>query len=572
MNHLSILKLANEYENLNSKDFKKSIEVNIVTNFTDNYLKKSLVGLCLQNKIYPNVHTVAYKQYHFELKQQSQKLWRTDAQITFFFFDTNVYSPNEFKNENHFHEFIDDLKIFAEKTKGVVVVSTFPSPTQSVFETLHAEDALVQSVNLYNNELEKIIREFKNIYLLDINRLIRRFGETHSRDMRHLYAYDLPFTHEFLMSVATEWLSYIKTIQGGSKKCIVLDLDNTLWGGIVGEVGPLGITLGHTYPGNTYQAFQKTLLSYYNRGIILAINSRNNEADVMEVFEKNKEMILTPKHFGAMAINWNDKATNIKAIAEDLNIGTDSMVFIDDDPFNRDLVRKELPEVLVPDFTNPDDLTSILLSLNAFPTLKITDEDRERNRMYADEKERKQILTQTGNIDDYIKKLNIRVTAELNNIDLIPRLAQLTQKTNQFNLTTRRYSEEDLREIIKNGGLIYSGDVTDSFGPYGITIMLIIKIEKNVTLIDNFLMSCRIMGRGIELAFISKILYNLKTKGVKKINGDYFPTQKNPPVKDVLPNIGFSLISEKDGNQHFELDLDSYMHDYPNIYVDIITR
>lgn len=570
MNHLSILKQANEYTRLDPKDFKKTIDINIVTNFTDDYLKKVIIGLCLENKIYPTIHTVPYKQYHFSLKQNHSELWRESSQITFFFFDTNIYSPNEFGNTDHFDEFMQDLKVFLEKTKGMVILNTFPAPTQTVFETLHFEDSLVKAVEYYNKELEKLRGEFKNIHITDTNRLIKKFGEDHSRDMRHLYAHDLPFTHEFLLILGNEWLSYIKTILGGAKKCIVVDLDNTLWGGVVGEVGALGIVLGPQYPGNAFQAFQKTLLSYYNRGVILAINSRNNEVDVMEVFEKNKEMILYPKHFASMAINWNDKATNLKAIAEDLNIGTDSLVFIDDDTFNRELVKKEMPEVLVPDFTDPTELTSLLLSLNAFPILKITEEDRERNKMYADEKERKQVLTKTGNIDEYIKKLNITVNIHVNDADLTPRLAQLTQKTNQFNLTTRRYTEEDLKNKIENGARIYSGDVIDSFGPYGITIMAIVDIVGTEAVIDNVLMSCRIMGRGIEFAFIHTVIEDLKTLGMQTITGQYIATAKNPPAKEFFTIAGFDTVSITDKNSQYSLDMKNYNKTYPNISCDII--
>lgn len=569
MNHLSILNSANKYKDLDPKDFKKQIDLNIVTNFTDDYLKKALIGLCLENKIYPKIHTNPYKQYHFSLKQEQAELWRDSAQITFFFFDTNIYLQNEFSDKNHFDEFINDLKNFISKTKGKIIINTFPIPTQSAYETLHKEDSLVKNVKIYNSELEKISEHNKNVHIIDTNKLIRKLGEKNSRDMRHLYAHDIPFTHEFLLETAKEWLSYIKMIQGGAKKCIVVDLDNTLWGGVVGEVGPLGITLGPQYPGNAYKAFQNTLLSYYNRGVILAINSRNNEADVLEVFEKNKEMVLSPKHFASMAINWNDKATNLKAIAEDLNIGIDSLVFIDDDTFNRELVKKELPEVLVPDFEDPTELSTILLGLNAFPILKITEEDKERNKMYADEKERKQILTKSGNIDEYIKKLNIKVRIEINSKELLPRLAQLTQKTNQFNLTTKRYTEEVISNMIKDGALLYSGDVVDSFGPYGITIMAIVKVNNDQAELDNFLMSCRIMGRGIEYAFISKIIEDLKNRGINNISASYIPTQKNPPAKDFLQTAGLFKIEETIEKTSYKINLDVYNKNYPNITCEI---
>src|SRR6185437_3116366 len=215
---------------------------------------------------------------------------------------------------------------------------------------------------------------------------------------------------------------------GRVHKCLVLDLDNTLWGGIVGEVGPLGIGLGTEYPGNAYVAFQRVLNEFYERGILLAINSRNNPSDVEEVFEKNRNMVLKREHFAAMVINWESKADNLKTIARELNIGLDSLVFIDDDAANRAQVRAQLPEVLVPEWSlPPEEYVHALLTIDAFHAQAVSDEDRKRGEMYVTEHKRKQ-LAETMSVEDYLSTLQIKMTIAVNAEELIPRVAQLTQK------------------------------------------------------------------------------------------------------------------------------------------------
>ena len=259
--------------------------------------------------------------------------------------------------------------------------------------------------------LQELADELPNLYVFDTNKVVHFLGESHVRDLRGIYAFDMPFSNDFFVALSSEWLSFIHATTGRSRKCIVLDLDNTLWGGVVGEQGPLGIELGPQYPGLAFQNFQRALLKLLQRGVILAISSKNNLADVREVFEKNPHMILKEEHFAAVRANWQDKSVNIQSIAHELNIGTNSMVFIDDNPLEREQVVQRLPEVLVPDFSiEPEQFVQKLYSLNVFHQMTLTQEDAKKNQMYAEERKRREAFLSAQSPEDYIASLKIRLS------------------------------------------------------------------------------------------------------------------------------------------------------------------
>ncbi len=550
MNVLEYLKKASEHKK--SSLIGAEMRIAIVSNFTDDILEKIFVGMCLTENIQPDIFRVPFKQYLFQLQDSTSALAKHKAQATFVFFDVNPYLESEFTSDlNHIDEIIADLERFATASAGSVILHTIALPTSLQHGRLFREHPLQAAINRYNSAIKKLAEKSSNVFIIETERLVAAMGESKARDMRGLYAFGQPFSHEYLLRVAQEWMAYVRSLAGKIRKCIVVDLDNTLWGGIVGEVGPLEIKLGPDYPGNAYREFQRVLLDYYNHGIILAANSRNNAADVDEVFEKNPYMILKKSHFAAFLTNWKTKPENLRTIAEDLNIGLDSIVFLDDDPVNRDMVKTQLPEVLVPDFSlPPEEYARTLLDLDAFHTLKMTTEDKERGKMYAAERERKVAEKETQNPEEYIKTLNIKMDFSCNDIALIPRLAQLTQKTNQFNLTTCRSTEAELTEWIKNGALIYAGDIKDKFGPYGITVMAAIKpTSKTEADLAIFLMSCRVFGRNIEFDFMKKILADLKERGFKKLTTHFIPTAKNAPSKEFLKTAGFKEVERKNSGE-----------------------
>lgn len=320
------------------------------------------------------------------------------------------------------------------------------------------------------------------------------------------------------------------------KKCLVLDLDNTLWGGIIGEDGFEGIHLSVKSPGNSFLAFQQAILDHYDRGVILAINSRNNEKDALEVIKNHPNMILKEHHFAARRINWSDKDLNIRELATELNIGLDSMVFIDDDKTNRELMKAMVPEVEVPELPeDPKEYTKFLHSLPYFTSSTITDEDKMRGNLYVTERLRKEEEKLHTTKEAFLKSLGLEMFVYRNDFSCLSRLAQLTEKTNQFNVAKHPRHEEEITSLIVTGVYdSYYARLSDMFGDYGVILFALIKKDKTVWHIETLLMSCRVFGRGVEDAFFAHLIQKASEAGVSKVTIAYTPSDKNLPAKEFI--------------------------------------
>ncbi len=321
-----------------------------------------------------------------------------------------------------------------------------------------------------------------------------------------------------------------------NKKCIVLDLDNTLWGGVVGEDGLQGIALSLTPPGNAFIAFQQALLDLYNRGIILAINSRNNPNDAWEVIKTHPNMILKDNHFAAARINWQDKVSNLRELAQELNIGLDSMVFLDDDPTNRALVRSLIPEVETPDLPHdPAQYTRFLNALPYFETTIITDEDKMRGNLYVTERLRKEAEKSYTSPEEFLTGLNLELSMYENDITCLPRLTQLTEKTNQFNTDKKPLNEAEVLAYAQSPAhMIIHARLQDVFGDHGVIAFGLIDLNPSQWHIRSLLMSCRVFGRGVEDALLNYIALRARKAGVKKITIAFTETAKNIPARDFI--------------------------------------
>ncbi len=544
MNSLEYLKYASRSAELAPADFSRTVNVNLITNFTDDILKNIFAGVNLCNAVYPVIYKTPYRQYHLELKNEASALFTNKPDLTFIFFDINPFKESTFKSSRaHFDEILADLEGYCKRTTGTVVFNHFVVSYQGAYGNLFRQSPFFDLVQDYNKKIDELAERMPNLAAFDTNRIVHLLGEANVFDLRGLYAFDIPFAQEFMAALAEEWFTFVRALHGGVKKCIVLDLDNTLWGGVVGELGPRGIALGPDYPGNAFMNFQRALLDFYNRGIILAINSKNNIEDVREVFEKNPNMVLKENHFAAIRANWDEKARNIESIAQELNIGTESMVFFDDDQLQREMMRDQHPEVGVPEFSiPPEDYVRTLYALDVFNQPSLTEEDLQKGKMYAEERQRKEVLGTAKDIKEYIAELGIGITVALNDEQLIPRISQLTQKTNQFNVTTKRYSEGDIRKLMEDGARIFSGNVSDKFGDYGTVILAIVLPDltaKKEATIDTFLMSCRVMGRGVECRFLDHLADIFHEEGFTKLRALFVPTAKNKPAENFFPEHGF---------------------------------
>jgi len=461
------------------------------------------------------------------------------------------------------------LESLAEEIRGyagrlnLVLSQIEPSKTIIVFtmEIIYrvscTEDdfRLVTAVADYNQALYELARRYPNVKVIDIHDFTGQFQESDLMDWKFYFISQMGLNPRLSRSFGQWWARKLESIALKRKKCLVLDLDNTLWGGVLGEDGLDGIKIGGDYPGKAFHFFQEALLELSKAGVILTVCSKNNENDVFEAWEKNPFMVLRKEHFAAFRINWEDKASNIKSLADELNIGLDSMVFVDDNPSERELIRQVLPMVAVPDFpAQPYEIPLFVKSLveGYFKVYSITEDDRKKVEQYKANAERRRAQESFGDFTSFLESLEIHLLIEPANEFNIPRIAQLTQKTNQFNLTTRRYTDADIRAKLAEGWNIWCLHVSDRFGDSGITGVVLV----DGTMIDSFLLSCRVLGKGIEFAFLKKVLSSLRKSGMKQVQAYYEPSLKNRQTADFYEQCGFKLVSDtSDGNKEYVMDL-----------------
>jgi FkbH-like protein len=351
--------------------------------------------------------------------------------------------------------------------------------------------------------------------------------------------------------------------QGRSYKCLVLDLDNTLWGGVIGDDGMEGIIVGQGSPlGEGFVAVQQYAKELARRGVILAVCSKNDEADARAPFENHPDMVLRLSDIACFRANWDDKPANIRAIAAELNIGLDSLVFLDDNPFERNFVREELPMVAIPEISDdPAEVPQLLADAGYFESLAITDEDRERTAKYRENRAREQLRTGASDLEGYLRGLQMRLVCKRFDGIGLQRIVQLINKTNQFNLTTRRHTESDVMEIMADPSSFgLQLRLLDRFGDNGIIAIIIGRTQSPGTvLIDTWLMSCRVLGRQVEATTLNLVAAAARSLGAHTLLGEYVPTKKNGMVKDHYESLGFSMTSrDPDGRSLARLDLDSF--------------
>ena len=349
--------------------------------------------------------------------------------------------------------------------------------------------------------------------------------------------------------------------QGRSFKCLVLDLDNTVWGGVIGDDGMEGIAIGQgSALGEAYTAFQEYCRELTRRGIILAVCSKNDEANALEPFESHPEMVLRRGDIASFVANWSDKAGNIRAIAEELNIGLDSLVFIDDNPFERNLVRQELPMVAVPEVSDDPVLYPVALSdAGYFEGLSVTGEDRERTGQYQGNKARDALKASATDLPAYLRGMEMELVAKPFDRIGLQRIVQLINKSNQFNLTTRRYTDDDIVAVMADPDAFgLQLRLLDRFGDNGVIAIVIGRLlESRDLLIDTWLMSCRVLGRQVEPTTLNLIASEAKKLGAKRLIGDYIPSKKNVMVKDHYARLGFTVAPTNDGSRN-TLDLATF--------------
>lgn len=555
---------------------KEKLKIALLSSFTMDLFPDYLTPLLEQSGWETEFYVAGFDQYKQEILNSESHYYSFKPQITILFlvgedlFKDILASPLNFDKENMVSlakrrwEEIEGLisKILTQMPKNIVLINNiFFPPLNCLIGLEHNTDfSLDQICQFYNQRLSSFAKTISSLYVVDHQKLVGYHGYRNFVDQRLWYLARMRLHSKALKELARFYTAYIKAIKGKRKKCLVLDLDNTLWGGIIGEDGIEAIKLGEDGIGRAYVDFQREIVNLHEKGVILAIDSRNNLEDAEEVFEKHPSMVLKKEHFATMKINWKDKVTNLRKIAEELNIGLNSFVFLDDNPVERELVKKRVPGVVVPDL--PDDPSLLRdfilkLGLEYFPIVSLTVEDRKRGQLYKSQVQRVSLRKSVSSLEDFYRSLEMRAIMKEDDPFAIPRMAQLTQRTNQFNLTTHRYTESEIKSFIENPSYrVYNLELIDKFDSNGIVGLIILyNCDEASWTIDTFLLSCRVTGRTVEDAFVAYVVNKLREEGVKYLKGEYIPTKKNSLVKDLYEGLGFKKIGQKEGAASWELQV-----------------
>lgn len=460
--------------------------------------------------------------------------------------------------DNVIAEIVQYWESITKYCKARIMQFDFVEINDAVFGNyaLKVSSSFVAQIRKLNVMLMDEASKRKNVFLINLSAIRARMGTKEFFDEKYYYSAKTPLSLHALPEVAKSVLDTIQALRGKIKKCVVLDLDNTLWGGVIGDDGMSGIQIGELGAGHAFTDFQLWLRELKNRGIVLAVCSKNNEDTAKEPFEKHPEMVLRLSDIAMFVANWEDKAGNIKMIQQALNLGMDSFVFLDDNPFERNMVKSIVPDITVPDLPeDPAGYLGYVQSLNLFETASYSEEDNTRTEQYQAEVGRMALQRQFENIDDYLKSLEMVAEAKPFDEFHYPRIAQLTQRSNQFNLRTMRYTEDDVARFASDDKYVtLYFTLKDKFGDHGLISVVILEKRDKYLFVDTWLMSCRVLKRGMEEFIINKMIETAKSYGYDKVVGEYLRTPKNSMVEHIYEKLGFA---DTDGVK-FEADVNNF--------------
>ncbi len=548
--------VVSAYERLRNRIELKPHRCAILRSFTVEPIVPILKACALSAGIDLTTHIGDFNAYAQELLDANGPVYAFHPDTVILAVETRDIAPELWKTsvgadvvERVSDQFAALVRVFRTSTHANLVMhslETPPSAALGVYES-QLEENQVWAVEAINRNLRRLAGEFRGIYILDYDGLVARHGRERWGDERKWLTVRLPIAAANLVWVAREWMRYLAPLAGRVAKVVAVDLDNTLWGGVIGEYGMAGIEVGPAYPGGAYQALQQALLDLTARGILLAIASKNNPADAMEALTNHPGMLLRPEHFAAVRIDWNEKSQNLRSIAAELNLGLDSLAFLDDNPVERQRVREEIPEAMVIELpADPMAYARAVRDFAAFERPAISEEDRQRTKYYATDRQRAVLEQSTGSREDFFRSLGQE--AEISSVDqlTLARVAQLTQKTNQFNLTTKRYTEQQIEELARRPDWrVLSIKVSDRYADNGLVGVAITHDRGDVCEIDTFLLSCRVIGRTVETALLAHLAEEAHERGLRRLEGWFLPTKKNAPARDFYREHGFRLLAEK---------------------------
>lgn len=560
------------------KDLKRNIKncsndlphlsVSLLGDTATQLLAIALKGTAISRGYYLDLYEAEYNQVERQVLDTTSDFYSHNAQYNIIFQSTHklleYYSMlNESMRMMLADERINFIRNVCNNVKGKIICFNYPEIDDTVFGSYSnkLEESFTYQVRKLNYNLMNLAQELPNLYICDIASLQNKYGREWIFDTSVYVSTEMILSIDSLPYVASRVMDILCSIEGKFKKCLILDLDNTVWGGIVGDDGWENIQVGHGLGiGKAFTEFQQWIKKLRERGIIICICSKNDEDKAKEPFEKNPEMVLNLDDISVFIANWENKADNIRTIQKILNIGFDSMVFIDDNPFERNIVRSNIAEILVPELPDdPGDYLEFLYSLNLFETASYSNADKHRTKQYQVEAQRVVASTKFTNEADFLKSLNMLSIVEGFTTFNTPRVAQLSQRSNQFNLRTIRYTDEDIKTLSNDESYkCLSFTLEDKYGDNGLICVVILHKEDLETLfIDTWFMSCRVLKRGMENFTLNTIVEYALENGFKRIIGEYIPTLKNNMVSNHYDNLGFKLL-ESNERKVYELNVAEY--------------
>lgn len=553
----------------------------ILRSFTVEPMVLMLRAAAFSAGLYLNVHLSDFNAYPQEMLDPGSALYQFKPDVAFLAVQTRDVAPELWKKFADLDpgqirsalsrvtaDFRDWVSAFRKNSRAHLVVHNLEHPSFPANGVLDAQGSNSQRLILeqINQGLRSIAKEQTGVHILDYDSLVARHGRNTWHNEQRWLTVRLPVAGPSMNHLVDEWMRFLHPLAGKIAKCLVVDLDNTLWGGIIGEDGLDGIRLGPEYPGAAYQELQRALLDLHRRGILLAICSKNNADDACEVLNHHPGMKLQPKHFSATRMNWAEKPPNLREIAGELNIGLESLAFLDDNPFERRQVRSALPEVWVVDL--PDDPMMFARTVRECPLferLSLSAEDHQRSEMYQEQQEREQLQRKAPSREDFYRSLQQEAEIAAVSKATLARVAQLTNKTNQFNLTNRRYNEQQIADLCASPGWsCFSLRVRDRFGDNGLVGVAITHCKADSCEIDSLLLSCRVIGRTIETAFLSFLASQAHAQGALRLQGWFRPTKKNQPARDFYASHGFVMDRQEGDAALWTLELSKSMPSCPD--------
>lgn len=568
---------------LDFKDIKKklkldlsrlpSIKIAVVGDTATQLLCTAIRGMGVERGYNIDLFEAEYNQVERQLLDPTSDLYQFDADFIVIFQSTHKLGEHHsmLSAEQQITLADDRIGFLASVCENPalagkkIIYFNYPEIEDTVFGSYanKVESSFTYQVRKLNFELMRLSQQYQNLFICDIAALQNKLG----RDM--LFAANVYTSTEMILSmdalpyVASRVMDIVCSVKGQFKKCLILDLDNTVWGGVIGDDGLEGIQLGHGLGiGKAFTEFQMWVKKLKQRGIIICVASKNNEETAKEPFEKHPDMVLKLDDIAVFQANWETKVDNIRTIQSILNIGFDSMVFLDDNPFERNMVRENIKGITVPELPeDPAEYLEYLYSLNLFETASYSNLDKDRTKQYQVEAQRVSLSKTFTNEADFLKSLNmVSVVSGFTKFNT-PRVAQLSQRSNQFNLRTVRYTDADIEALANDPNVIdLSFTLEDKFGDNGLIAVIIMKpLDKETLFVDTWFMSCRVLKRGMENFTLNTIVEKAKAAGYKRIIGEYLPTPKNKMVENHYTGLGFTPV-EGAVTAQYVLNVDEYQN------------